>query len=130
MDEVRVNGNIILKNVPAMLDTGANFIYGDSNQVSELYKHIGGTLMEDEDFGLYHLPCGSFPTMSLTFGGRSFEIPLEVGPVDEGSTDCLSAIVAAQHSPDEPWIVGMPFLQGVYSVFDYDTAQVGFADLA
>jgi hypothetical protein len=30
----------------------------------------------------------------------------------------------------EYWIIGTPFLQGVYTVFEYSNLQVGFADLA
>jgi len=134
IDDVRVNGNIILENVPAIIDSGANFIYGDSNRVAELYRPIGGTFLEHKGLGIYHLPCDSFPLarVSFTFGGRSFEIPPEVlrsGPIDEGSPDCFSAIVAQPWPPDH-WVIGMPFLQSVYSVFDYTTLQVGFAELA
>jgi hypothetical protein len=30
----------------------------------------------------------------------------------------------------EFWIIGMPFLESVYTVFEYSNLQVGFADLA
>jgi len=134
MEDVRVNGDKILTNVPAIFDTGASFIYGDWNRVSELYRHIGGTLTVYKGFGYYYLPCDSFPTMSLTFGGRSFEIPPEVLrllPLEKGSPNCFSAICAGPAST-KFWIIGMAFLQGVYSVFDYTTSssQVGFANLA
>jgi len=132
MDDVRVNGDIIFKNIPAIFDSGALYIYGDWQRVSELYRPLGGILEERRDFGYYSLPCDSFPTLSLTFGGMPFTIPIEalrLKPIEEGSPNCLSALVA-QRSRTAHWNVGLAFLQGVYSVFDYGTEQVGFANLA
>jgi len=132
MDDVRVNGDTILKDVPVIFDTGANFIFGDWDRVAELYRRIGGGVYEHGDMGYYYLPCGSFPTLGLTFGGRTFEIPPEVfdtGPISEGSHLCFGAIMG-QRSPVAFWNIGITFLQGVYSVFDYTALQVGFADLA
>jgi cathepsin D len=54
MDDVRVNGDKFFENQPAIFDTGANFICGDWDQVAELYKHLGGTLLVHAGFGLYH----------------------------------------------------------------------------
>jgi len=133
MDDLRVNGDIIFTNVPVMFDTGANLIFGDWERISKLYTRIGGTLVEHKGIDFYHLPCDSFPTVTLTFGGRSFEIPPEVlrfRPIEEGSPNCFSAIVGERTPSDAFWGIGMPFLQGVYSVFDYGTSQVGFAKLA
>jgi len=132
MDDVRVNGDIILTNVPVIFDTVSNHIFGDLERVSDLYRRLGGTLKEREDFNLYYLPCDSFPTLSFTFGGRSFQIPPEVlrlEPIEEGSSDCFSTLIA-DTMPYPYWNIGMPFLRGVYSVFDYTHLRVGFADLA
>jgi len=133
MDDVRVRGDIILRNVPAIFDTGANHIYGDWDQVCELYKHLGGLFDRELDgFGYFCLPCDSFPILSFTFGGRSFEIPpgaLRLGRIAHGSPYCTSAIVA-ETSDVAYWNIGTTFLQGVYSVFDYSTKQVGLAKLA
>jgi len=133
MDDVRVNGNPILENVPAIFDTraGASFIFGDWNQVSELYTRIGGKLQEYNGYGFYYLRCDSFPTMSFTFSGKTFEIPPEVlrlQPVSEGSPFCFSPILA--RCAYASWSIGIPFLQGVYSVFDSTALQVGSAELA
>jgi hypothetical protein len=46
MDDVRVHGDKILKNVNAVFDTGSSVIYGDRKRVAELYGRIGGTLVE------------------------------------------------------------------------------------
>jgi len=132
MDDFRVDGDIIFKNVPVILDTGASYILGDWNGVAALYRRLDGTLLEHAGLGYYSLPCKSFPTLGLTFGGRTFKIPPEVFrmiPVEKGSPDCFGSIIG-QRSPVEFWNIGLVFLQGVYSVFDYNRLQVGFADLA
>jgi len=140
MDDLRVNDEKILVNTPVIFDTGSGFIFGDWERVSALYGRLGGTLKIQKGFGYYHLPCNSFPTLgvSLTFGGRSFQIPpedLKLQPVAEGSLNCFSAIVALpSHQAVAHWIIGMTFLKGVYSVFDYGLytgpPKVGFAVLA
>jgi hypothetical protein len=53
MDNVRVNGDNFFENVPAMIDSGSNYIFGDWDKVSELYGHLGGTLLEHAGFGYY-----------------------------------------------------------------------------
>jgi hypothetical protein len=40
--------------VPAIFDTGANYIVGDWERVSELYRRLGGTLVERAGFGYYY----------------------------------------------------------------------------
>jgi len=68
---------------------------------------------------------------ALPLAAGPFEISprvLNIGPVKDDSPDCYSGIIAAD-LPASYWIVGNVFLQGVYSVFDYGTRQVGFADL-
>jgi hypothetical protein len=54
MDDVRVNGDKILENVPAIINTSANFITGDRERVLELYRQLGGTLVEHAGFGFYY----------------------------------------------------------------------------
>jgi hypothetical protein len=54
MDDVRVNGDKILERVPAVINTGANYIIGNRERVSELYRRLGGTLVEHRGFGFYY----------------------------------------------------------------------------
>jgi hypothetical protein len=54
MDNLRVNGVTILENVPAIFDTGANYIFGDWERVAELYGPLGGTLQEHNGLGYYY----------------------------------------------------------------------------
>jgi hypothetical protein len=54
MDDIRVDGEKTLENVPVIFDTGASYIYGDWGRVSNLYDRLGGTLMEHRGFGYYY----------------------------------------------------------------------------
>jgi len=133
MDDVRVNGNKLLENVPAVIDTGANFIFGDWDRVAEFYRTLGGTLVEHAGLGYYHMWCKDFPkmTLGLTFGGRTFKIPPEVfrlSRISTRSNRCFGAIIA-QRAHTEFWNIGFTFLERVYTVFDYNNLQVGFANL-
>jgi hypothetical protein len=54
MDDVRVNGVTMLENVPAIFNTGANFIFGDWDRVKEFYERLGGTLEQRGSMGYYY----------------------------------------------------------------------------
>jgi hypothetical protein len=53
MDDVRVNGDKIFENVPAVIDSGASYIFGEWNQVADLYQRFGGRFMDHAGFGYY-----------------------------------------------------------------------------
>ncbi|KAG6373237.1 Asp-domain-containing protein [Boletus reticuloceps] len=132
MDNVKGNGETILTNVNAIIDTGATLIIGIPSDVSTLYNALGGTAAPSAGQGYYTFPCSSFPSISLTFGGKSFPIAasaLNLGPVSSGSSDCVSGLVG-QDTGSSFWTVGDVFLQGVYTAFDVGNTQVGFAKLA
>jgi len=133
---MEANGKTIMSGLDIVLDTASNFIFGDKLNVYRLTKVLGGKIVQS---GRYTLPCHANPepSVTFTFGGRPFKIPIEtlrLGPISEGSPDCFSAIVA-WNAPVSFWNVGAPFFQGVYTVFDHGTGpqptpRVGFAELA
>jgi hypothetical protein len=54
MEDVRVNGHTILENVPAIINTSADFIIGDRERVSELYRQLGGSFIEHAGIRFYY----------------------------------------------------------------------------
>jgi hypothetical protein len=54
MDDVRVNGDKIFENMPAVIDSGASLILGDWDRVAELYGRFGGTRADRGGFGYYY----------------------------------------------------------------------------
>jgi cathepsin D len=53
-----------------------------------------------------------------------------LGPVSQGSADCVGSIVADSKLTDLFWVLGDAFLSNYYTVFDVGKSRVGFATLA
>ncbi|KZT25209.1 acid protease [Neolentinus lepideus HHB14362 ss-1] len=133
LDSVNVNGKAAVNSLSAIIDTGTTLIVGDSDSVSQLYGSIDGAKDASSSVGqgYYTVPCDSIPKISLTFGGKSFDVSSDtfnLGPESSGSSSCVGGIVAQDDA--DFWIVGDVFLQNVYTAFDVGNTQVGFATLA
>ncbi|KAF9219066.1 Asp-domain-containing protein [Gyrodon lividus] len=129
MDNVLGNGQIVLTNIIAIIDTGSSLIHGNPSTVAKLYEAIGGA-HQPNYLGAYTFPCDAVPIVSLTFGGTSFPIPPEtfnIGTSADDPSRCMGGIVAGDFPS---WVVGSVFLRHVYTAFDMRSARVGFATLA
>ncbi|TCD64939.1 hypothetical protein EIP91_003397 [Steccherinum ochraceum] len=131
MDSVTVNTKSVLGRISAVIDTGTTLIVGDTSSIKTFYTAIPGSKDVSRTFGAgyYTIPCSSFPTVKLTFGGTPFSIApsiLNLGQVSRGSKDCVSGIVSSGTSQNF-WIVGDVFLRNVYSSYDLGNNRVGFA---
>ncbi|KAF9218929.1 acid protease [Gyrodon lividus] len=128
IDSVVGNGQSVLTNVAAVIDTGSSFIQGLPSDVAALYAAVGGTPFPGRQ-GFYSFPCNAVPSVSFTFGGTSFPIPAEnlnLGSIGDPS-QCIGAIIAVTIPT---WTVGTIFLDSVYSAFDLAYLRVGFATLS
>ncbi|KAH8091380.1 aspartic peptidase domain-containing protein [Cristinia sonorae] len=141
----------------AIIDTGTTLLIADTQTVASVYASIPGAKPAPSlGSGFYTFPCPAAPssssastsnttttattttttnttppTISLSFGGRSFAIPsgtFSLGPVTKGGDVCVGGLVA--NDDMKFWIVGDLFLRGVYTAFDVQGMRVGFADLA
>ena len=134
LDSVSVNSAPVssLRNVQSIIDTGTTLILVPYKQAQALYAAIPGSKSASKTVGdgFYTFPCSSQATVSLTFGGRSFNIDpklFNLGRVSRNSNDCVGAIVGSGWNF---WIVGDRFLQNVYTTFDLGNNRVGFAQLS
>ncbi|TFK51920.1 acid protease [Heliocybe sulcata] len=133
MDSASVEGQEAVRQLSVIIDTGTTLVVGDSESVAQLYQSIDGAQDASETVGqgYYTVPCDSIPTVSLSFGGKSFDISpdtFNLGTATQGSSDCVGGIVAEDGL--DFWIVGDVFLQNVYTAFDVGNSQVGFAKLS
>ncbi|KAF9220173.1 acid protease [Gyrodon lividus] len=129
MDNIVVNGEVLLTNINSIIDTGAALIHGLPEDVATFYEAVGGAPLPNYP-KFYTFPCDNVPMVSFTFGGTSFPISTDtliVGLAYEGSSDCIGAIIAEN---DPYWVVGAIFLENVYTIFDFANVRVGFATLA
>lgn len=77
--------------------------------MKEFYDSVDGSKeATDVGDGFYSVPCDSIPSVSLTFGGKSFDVDsasFNLGAASSGSSDCIGGIAASDASQTF-WIVG------------------------
>ncbi|CAG8617081.1 8724_t:CDS:2 [Racocetra fulgida] len=128
MDDIYVDkASMGATNSSAIIDTGTANLWGDPSCVKDIHYNIPGSYF---DGYLWYIPCDTKTVVSLVFNSVAYEInPIELvvqeimlGPL------CQSAIQENPKSlPRKFWLVGAFFLSNVYSVFDFDNRQIGFA---
>jgi hypothetical protein len=117
----------------AAIDTGTTLIGGPSDAVAEIYSNIPNSEAGTGDLeGYYIYPCSTNVAVTMSFGGQSWSISnadFQAEQLNEES--CMGAFFALDTGDNAPaWIVGDTFLKNVYSVFRYNPASVGFAQLS
>jgi len=132
VESFAVNGQHALGPVNSIVDTGTTYIVGDTASVAKFYEAIPGSKNATLTAGPGHwtIPCQNLPVISLTFGGRAFNVdPLifSMGRLN-GTEDCVGGISSSDTL--KFWVVGDVFLQNVYTTFDIARGRVGFAELA
>ncbi|KAF9220314.1 acid protease [Gyrodon lividus] len=129
IDSVVGNGHNVLTNVPGIMDTGSVLIHGPPSDVAAIYAAVGGTPLPSNP-SFYSFPCDAVPSVSFTFGGRSFPIlaeTLNMGPYRSNPSQCVGTIFAGHIIGT--WIVGIPFFSSVYTAFDVANLRIGIATL-
>ncbi|KAF9220427.1 acid protease [Gyrodon lividus] len=129
--DVVLNGEVFLRNVDSIIDTGTELIHGLPEDVATFYDAIGGTPRPGAP-DVYAFRCDDVPSVSFSFDGTPFPIPAEflsIGYDNEDPSKCYGSIIAG-YAEIPFWIIGAVFLDHVYTVFDVAKARVGFAMLA
>lgn len=124
LDDAYVNGQACgLTGRSATIDTGTTYILIPPADAATLFGFIPGSYQSGEN---YIIPCDSTATLEFEFSGVKYSISPEdyIGATSTGG--CVSTIVGHQSSGPDIWLVGDVFLKNVYSVFDFDNAQIGF----
>ncbi|KAG9122595.1 Type I transmembrane sorting receptor [Ceratobasidium sp. 392] len=117
-----------------IIDSGTTIIVGPTSSVKTWWSKVPNSAACSTSVcgttGYYTYLCASPPTVSFTFGGKSFTIPsadFNLGTVDNAGTRCVGAIVGTSGVPDNAWIVGDTLMKQTYTVFDETNGRVGFA---
>ncbi|KAF9651450.1 aspartic peptidase A1 [Thelephora ganbajun] len=125
----------------AAIDTGTTLIGGPSAAVQAVYAQIPGSQpLSGNLAGFYGFPCETTVQINMAFGGKSWPInpqDMNLGRVSTGSAICAGGIFdlnagsnIGEGGGNPNWVVGATFLKNVYSVFRYQPAAVGFAELS
>jgi cathepsin D len=131
LDDAYVNGQACkLSGKSATIDTGTTYILIPPDDAAVVFGLIPGSSASDSN---YVIPCTTNATLQFEFSGVKYSISPKdyVGkPTAPGSDSCISTIVSYASNGTDIWLVGDVFLKNVYTVFDYDNAQIGFGSLA
>ncbi|KAG6841467.1 hypothetical protein C0991_010892 [Blastosporella zonata] len=117
----------------AAIDTGTTLVGGPSEYLTEFYAQIPGASPGTGNFqGYYTYPCDTTVNATMSFGGKAWPISEADFKLTQLSKSlCLGAFFDLSTGRSAPsWIVGDTFLKNVYSVFRYNPASVGFAELS
>ncbi|KAG0332241.1 hypothetical protein BG004_001329 [Podila humilis] len=114
----------------ALIDSGTSLIVVPSKAASVFHEHIPGAI--DAPQVGWILPCNtSVGDLNFTIGGQQFRVPSEelvvLFRVPGYAEYCKSAIDVSKTETDTDWILGASFMKNVYSVFDYRSLSIGFA---
>ncbi|KAJ2082415.1 hypothetical protein H4R24_001583 [Coemansia sp. RSA 988] len=108
----------------ALLDTGSSLIYGDPYSLSAMSARIGANVLTGE------VPCGSLSSLKsfhFVIGGKRFSMK----PNEYIFHDPVSGICEVQWMPvsEHLWVMGIPFLQAHYTVYDVKSHKMGLAPI-
>ncbi|ORX66356.1 acid protease [Linderina pennispora] len=108
----------------ALLDTGSSLIYGDPFTLAGMSARIGANIMSGE------LPCSVLPQLKpfhFVLGGRRFTMR----PEEYIYHDEINDVCEVQWMPvsEYLWVLGIPFLQSHYSVYNIRDKKIGLAHM-
>ncbi|GJJ69604.1 hypothetical protein EMPS_01951 [Entomortierella parvispora] len=113
----------------ALIDSGTSLIVVPTKVASIFHDNIPGSI--DAPGVGWILPCNtSAGDLNFTIAGSQFRVPAEELVIlfrIPGYAEYCKSAVDVSTSSDTDWILGMSFMKNVYSVFDYRSLAVGFA---
>lgn len=130
---VSMNGKDLgLTSRTAILDTGTTLIIAPPSDAAAVHAQIPGAKSDGQ--GGFTIPCTTNTSMSLTFGGTSFDIQptdLLFAPVNANNLagDCVSGVSSGQVGGANEWLVGDVFLKNAYFSTDVTKNQISLAKL-
>ncbi|KAL9938433.1 hypothetical protein V8E36_003056, partial [Tilletia maclaganii] len=112
-----------------VVDTGSRMIVGPYRRVRRMFIHADMEMREENGrvFGQYH-ELGSQPYFVINIAGLN--VVLNGDSLAYGTFEDLTvAGIVGQQNLGNWWLLGAPFLQNVYAVFNGNLRMVGFAPL-
>ena len=139
LDYFSVSGNAIEgSGGRAAIDTGTSLIGASPDLAAKFYASVPGAHPHSDVSlrrqGYWEYNCSTQVNASITFGNVAYDIKnsdFGITHMTPDPTSCTGSIFEAGLGGDAPvdYIVGATFLKNVYSVYNYGSLSVGFADL-
>ncbi|KAF5108922.1 hypothetical protein DV453_001863 [Geotrichum candidum] len=111
----------------AIIDTGTTLLIMAPDDALKIHGFISGSQTDGSNFVI---PCNTTMELEFEFGGKKWAVSSQdyIGSVySEAENLCISNIQGIQFDNNN-WIFGDVFLKNVYSVYNMETQQVGFAN--
>jgi len=150
LDQVLINGEVVLENQRALIDTGTPYMVASPSNYEKVISKIMGASKWSQKQGLYFTyPKPNLEKVSFVFSGRTFNLfpqDFSLGgiklfqkrkdstaePAEKDQPRLVSSIVrlASWQFDEDLWIIGGIFLDNVVTIFDFSERKVGFADIS
>ncbi|KER28194.1 hypothetical protein T265_13639 [Opisthorchis viverrini] len=126
---IRFGDLVLCRDCHVLIDTGSYYIIGPKDLIKKI--HLQMTFRDVTERGVY-VECRhiyTYPELEVILGGTTFRIPaakLIMEVVRGRDRKCLSGFMQKPTS-EHSWILGMPFLHNVLTVFQPMYQRIGFA---
>lgn len=125
LNEVNFNGQAFLGETTARIDPGVQYIYGPTLEVLQIYTDMRTRHLCNFDNGFFYCFCSSIdnnPDLEFYLDNEKYSISSKQYQ-DEHDGKCFVYIIANDH---DYWVFGEIFLRKYYSLWDYNSLQIGF----
>ncbi|KAI1471174.1 acid protease [Daldinia caldariorum] len=127
MDDVSFGGKAAgVKGRLAYIDTGTTFVFGPPDDVANLYQLIPGSKTID-DREHWTVPCDTDGEVAFSFSGKTYAVSSKDFITAPDSSGTCYGRVFGMEFVEGAWLLGDMFMKNVYTVFDMDHRQIGFA---
>ncbi|KAG9296348.1 hypothetical protein G9A89_014940 [Geosiphon pyriformis] len=126
LDDVLVDGKPVgLGSRSMAIDTGSTFIEMPEKDAVMIHSLFAPDAKRVK--GYWIIKCDTKSIISFVFEGIKFPLrPRDMASQELEQNLCLSGIFSNSDPPNSPWLVGVPFLKNVISVYDTNKPQLGF----
>ncbi|EUC58610.1 aspartic protease [Rhizoctonia solani AG-3 Rhs1AP] len=121
---------------PMIIDSGSSLILGPKESVWEWWGAIKGAkpcdIIDCIGTGYFSFPCNTPTSFHFTFNGQEFPITRKdlIWAKHPGQPLRCIGTVRVNDRIHNKWVLGIAFMKTVYTIFDMDNHQIGFAKTA
>jgi len=114
----------------AVLDTGTSTLAGPTADVAAIAAALGATpVVPNEEYAILCAKAPLLPNLHIGLGTMDYVLTPQQYLIEEpGDPLCVLGILGIDIDPKDPlWILGDVFIRQYYTIFDFGSAQLGFA---